>query len=60
MELDAKIFALIVLFFVGLVWLLWGLSDDGDKDLDEFWESLTWKDEVDDEEETDRHKSRKK
>ena len=59
MELDAKIFALLVLFFVGLVWLLWGLSDGGDKDYDEFWEELTRDDDEVDEED-DRTESGKK
>lgn len=65
MDMDAKIFALIFLFFVGLIWLFWDWITDVKgvreawKDLlgdlfesDEYWEDIDWND--DDDEDDDK------
>jgi len=59
MELDAILFALLVLFFADLIWLLWSLSDDGDEDLDEFWKEIE-REETELDEEDDRPESGQK
>ncbi len=49
MKFDALTVAIIIVFFGAFIALLWAYFAEWDDEFNSFWDTLDWKDEIDDE-----------